>query len=272
MGMRYLDFTKMAGAGNDFIVLDNRRGRLKGGLAGWARRLCSRKRSVGADGLLFFERSKKADCRMRIFNPDGSQARMCGNGVRCIARFAVARGIAKSRLTVETPAGIIEARVDGDDVRAGMVPPSGLRLGFKLSVNGRSENLNFVNTGVPHAVVFEDSLRDCDVLGRGRAIRRHPHFAPKGTNVNFVVVRGRSEIDVRTYERGVEDNTLSCGTGSTASALVASALENLKSPVRVHTLSGEVLKVYFSRSGAGDFEKVYLEGPVETIFEGRIRL
>ncbi len=268
---KVLNFTKMAGAGNDFILADNRSGILKGSIGHFARRLCDRKRSIGADGLILVERSKKAGVRMRILNSDGSEAEMCGNGIRCLAKFAADKGITGKKLSVETLAGIIHAQVRGKSVKARMVDPKGLRMNFKLAVGGRKENLSFIDTGVPHAVKIVDSVQKCPVSALGRSIRTHRHFAPRGTNVDFISVRSAGAIDIRTYERGVEDETLACGTGSVAGALIASRLKGLRSPVSVHTHGGDVLKIYFSKNGTS-FSDVYLEGSVETNFEGRVGL
>lgn len=266
-------FIKMVAAGNDFVVLDNRSGSWKGHPAVWSKRLCDRRSGVGADGVLWLERSRTSDARMRIFNPDGSEAEMCGNGVRCLAHFAVKKGLGarRSRLTIETPAGVIEAEVRGDVVKAKLPDPRGLRLNLRVAVQGHRRSLNFIDTGVPHAVLMVGSLDRCDVGTLGRQIRTHRFFRPRGTNVDFVSMGSGREIAVRTYERGVEDETLSCGTGSTASALVAAALKGLRSPVRVRTASGETLKVYFTKTRAG-FREVYLEGRVQTCFEGSIAL
>lgn len=274
-------FTKMVGAGNDFIVTDNRSGVIGNDAAKIAKKLSNRKHSIGADGLILLEKSsaiggsasggKKADFRMRIFNPDGSEAEMCGNGVRCVAKFAVDHKIKKGLLSIETLAGIIEAEVRGHIVKAKLVKPKGLKLNFSLQINGRSEILNFIDTGVPHAVKLLDSLEGVDVDQWGSQIRRHPYFAPRGTNADLISLGSQNKVEVRTYERGVEGETLSCGTGSTAAALVAAALKGLKSPVFVRTKGGETLKVYFSKKGS-EFFNVYLEGPVQTTFEGRVVL
>ncbi len=269
--MHPIDFVKMAAAGNDFIVIDNRRGSLKGSVKEKAKRLCDRKLGVGADGVLLLERSAKADFRMRIFNPDGSEADMCGNGVRCLSKFASDKKIVKPEHAVETPAGIIRARVRGGLVKALLTEPKDLREYPKLPVNGRHEEVHFLNTGVPHAVIIKNSLDGLDVFSRGRELRYHRTFSPRGTNVNFVSVGPGNEIRVRTYERGVEGETLACGTGSTASALTAARLENLRSPVRVKTWGGESLKVYFNRRNSR-FTDVYLEGVVKNVFEGRVLL
>ena len=262
-------FEKYVAAGNDFIVFDNRKGFVKDG-AKIAKKLCDRKFGVGADGILLLETSKKADVRMRIFNPDGSQAEMCGNGVRCLAHFAVAHKVAKPEHTVETGAGLIRAQVSGNIVKAKLTEPDGLKLNIPLQVNGHAEKIHFINTGVPHAVIVDEKLDTVDVESRGQAVRRHSHFAPKGTNVNFIR-RTSSGIDVRTYERGVEGETLACGTGSTASALVASSLFGFASPVRVKTAGGETLKVYFKKNGPR-FSEVLLEGPVTASFKGSVQL
>ena len=261
-------FEKYVAAGNDFVVVDDRGGSVKNGAAA-AKKLCG-PFGVGADGLLLLRRSKKADVQMRIFNPDGSEADMCGNGVRCLAHFAAGLGAAKTKMSVETGAGLIHADVRGDVVKAKLTEPKDFRSGVDVRINGRTERVQFVNTGVPHAVIVEPGLKKADVSARGRAVRHHRHFAPHGTNVNFVRV-GAKQIEVRTYERGVEGETLACGTGSTASALVAARMKGLRSPVSVKTASGEILKVYFKEKN-GNFEEVYLEGAVRKVFEGSVNV
>lgn len=270
--MSIVQFTKMAGAGNDFIIVDNRNGTLTVDPSLVSRQLSRRKQSVGADGLILLEASKKADARMRIFNPDGSEAEMCGNGVRCLAKFAADNKITGNRLSIETPAGIIGAEVNGEIVKVRMADPFDLKLGLRLDINGVKTDINFINTGVPHAVVIAEALDELDVFTLGRAIRRHSHFAPAGANANFIsVIQSGNAIRIRTYERGVEDETLSCGTGSTAGALIAAALKGFRSPVTVHTKSGEALSIHFNKDGE-KFNDVYLEGPVQKSFEGRVNL
>jgi diaminopimelate epimerase len=266
-----LKFTKLVGAGNDFIVVDNRLQILKKNLATLAKRWCDRKHSIGADGLILLEKSKKAQVRMRIFNPDSSEAEMCGNGVRCLAKFAADRKITPERFKVETIAGIIGVEVRGQTVKARLVDPKDFQPDLSVTAGGQSHRLHFVNTGVPHAVKLVDSVERCDVRGLGSQIRFHGHFAPRGTNVNFVCPGADNSIKIRTYERGVEDETLACGTGSTAGALVSAALKGFKSPVRVYTRGGEVLKVYFSKNSKG-FTDVFLEGRIDEVFEGSVKL
>ena len=269
--MKTVNFVKMSGAANDFVMIDNRAAVIKKDFVKTSKKLSNRKLSIGADGLILLEKSKKADVRMRIFNPDGSEAEMCGNGVRCLARFAVDKKITGKKLSIETLAGLIYAEVRGEIVKAKMIEPKGLKLAFSVGVNGTSEKMNFINTGVPHAVRFVNSVSSCDVKNLGREIRFHKHFAPRGTNVNFVAVKPGSAIDIRTYERGVEDETLACGTGSTAGALIAAASRGLKSPVSVHTRGGEILKIYFKKDGTR-FYDVYLEGRIQKNFEGSVSL
>ncbi len=265
----------MHGSGNDFIVFDNRAGRIsERALPDLARRLCPRKTSVGADGLIAIHSSalQEADFRWRFFNADGSEGEMCGNGGRCAALFALAHDIAGPRMRFETLAGIIEATVDASRVTIGMPSPVHLSLHRRLDVNGEAVELHGVNTGVPHAAIFVDSaeaLESCDVVGVGRAIRSHETFAPAGTNVDFVQVESGSTLALRTYERGVEDETLACGTGAMAAAVIAVSLGRTKTPVEVRTRGGEVLIVHAGREG-DRFIKVSLEGEARAVYEGEL--
>lgn len=269
--MRYLNFTKMSAAGNDFILVDNRRLALRGA-ARLARCLTDRRHSIGADGLILLEKSKRADLRMRIFNPDGSEAEMCGNGIRCLAKFAFDGKFCGPKASIETLAGVLDAAVRGDVVKIRMGNPGNLRLHLGLSIKGKNEIVHFIDTGVPHAVKWaQGSLEKTDVEGLGRLIRRHPRFAPRGANADFIAIRKGGCLAIRTYERGVEGETAACGTGAAAGALVAAVLKNLRSPVTVLTRGGENLKVYFSKTG-GHFRDVFLEGPVRICFEGRVNL
>jgi diaminopimelate epimerase len=231
--------------------------------------VCDRKRAVGADGLLVIERSKTADFRMRIFNPDGSEAEMCGNGSRCVALYAVARKIAKSSMAIDTRAGVLKASVKGGMVKVMLTEPKDIRWNFCLMIHKCPYKLSFVNTGVPHVIHFVDDLDGVDVKNIGSHLRSHGEFAPAGTNADFVKVVGKRSIKVRTYERGVEDETLACGTGSVASALIAAEAERMDSPVTVETRSGEKLRVYFEKIG-GNFKNVYLEGSARLVFDGII--
>jgi diaminopimelate epimerase len=229
-----VQFTKMNGAGNDFVLIDNREGKVALRREDVIR-ICHRQRGVGADGLLLLvpSRSGKADWGWDFFNNDGSTAEMCGNGARCFARFIQRQVGTNGKTTFETGAGIITAAYSGDRVRINLTPPRELRLNEKVQLSTGVETIHSVNTGVPHAVLFVADADKAMVQGLGSEIRFHKHFAPKGTNANFVQVLGPSQIRVRTYERGVEGETLACGTGVTASALVAAKLHGFVSPVTV---------------------------------------
>jgi diaminopimelate epimerase len=266
-----LRFTKMNGAGNDFVLLDNRAGELQLASEQIAR-ICDRHRGVGADGILVLETAANgADFRMRYYNADGGEAEMCGNGARCFARFAGRAAGAKAELSFETPAGIIRAKVDGELVCLQMSEPKDLRLHVEVAADGETARGSFINTGVPHVVIPVPKIENVDVVKNGRAIRRHEMFSPKGANVNFVEKRGRRRVAIRTYERGVEGETLACGTGVVASALIFATSENVDGPIGVLVRGGSELTVGFKKSGEG-FSNVTLTGPADFVFEGTIEL
>ena len=265
-----IPFMKMSGSGNDFILVDHRKPLLDvKRMKKFAQKVCRRRVSVGADGIIFIERSKQADFKWRFFNADGSEAEMCGNGGRCAARFAYLKGIAGSSLTFETLAGILSAHVNGRRVKLEMTKPYGLKLDEKISIKGKRVRISSINTGVPHAALFLKSLEDVDVVRMGRSIRNHSRYAQRGTNANFVKVESSSRLSVRTYERGVEDETLACGTGAVASALIAAFKGLVRSPVSIRTRGGEVLTVYFEIEG-DKVKRVFFEGDVHIIYEAEM--
>ncbi|HET9524138.1 MAG TPA: diaminopimelate epimerase [Terrimicrobiaceae bacterium] len=266
-----LSFTKMNGAGNDFIMLDNRDGKLSldASCIAW---LCDRHRGVGADGILAVETaSQGADFRMRYYNADGSEAEMCGNGARCFARFARRFGPAKEKLSFETQAGIIRASFPDDEVCVAMSDPHSWRRPATLEINGNLLEVHFINTGVPHAVIFSENVETVDVPRDGAALRNHPAFAPKGTNANFAQVIAQDTIAIRTYERGVEGETLACGTGVCAAALLHHIRSKASSPVHVRVRGGDTLLVGFESSPSG-LQNVTLTGPADFVFDGLISL
>ena len=266
-----LRFTKMNGAGNDFVVIDNRAGDLRL-TSKQIVRICDRHRGVGADGILLLEKSTNgADFRMRYYNADGGEAEMCGNGARCFARFANRVAAAGDKISFETPAGIIGARLEGEMVTLNMSDPTGLRLNVRLQIESEEAVVHYINSGVPHVVVSVSRIDVVDVRSKGEKIRRHEMFAPKGANVNFLEKRGPKKIALRTYERGVEDETLACGTGVVASALIFAATENVSGTIGVLVRGGNELMVGFDRSG-GQFRNVTLTGPAEFVFEGMIEM
>jgi diaminopimelate epimerase len=270
--MSNLPFYKMSGAGNDFVVVDNRQAQVSGDLNAFAANVADRKRGIGADGVLLVEPSPRKHFRMRYFNADGSEADMCGNGGRCIARFANLMGAAPTAMEFENLAGDFSAQVLSDgQVDLQMTLPHSMRLNLELPVDGGLVKGHSLNTGVPHLVVPVADAQGVDVFGLGRKLRHHEAFAPKGTNVNFVQVTGPHSIKVRTYERGVEDETLACGTGSVASAILLARLGQVSSPVAVTTSGGDILTISFKLDG-DQASGVFLKGQAEVTFTGTLDL
>jgi diaminopimelate epimerase len=267
-----LEFTKMNGAGNDFVLIDDRAQTLKI-TREQVVHLCDRHRGVGADGLMILTpcASGKADWAWEFYNSDGSVGEMCGNGARCFARFVGRRTGKDKDFTFETGAGIIAARFQGERVTVSLTQPRDLHLNEAVPLTTGRETIHSLNTGVPHAVLFVPDADRAMVNQLGPEIRRHPHFGPKGTNVNFVQLLGPGHIRVRTFERGVEGETLACGTGVTAAALVSSRVHQFHSPVKVQVQGGDQLEVSFAEKNGG-FADVKLSGPAEFVFEGRIEV
>jgi diaminopimelate epimerase len=268
---RMLRFTKMNGAGNDFVLLDNRAGNLALAREQIAR-LCDRHRGVGADGVLVLERpTNGADFRMRYYNADGGEAEMCGNGARCFARFANRTAGPLERVSFETPAGVIGAELHDGLVTLQMSQPNDLRLGLEVPIGAEPVRAHYLDSGVPHVVVPVPRIDQVDVRSLGATLRHHPMFAPRGANANFSEQRGPSRISIRTYERGVEDETLACGTGVVASALIFAATENVGGPIDVLVRGGDTLQVNFARHD-DQFIDVTLTGPADFVFDGTIEI
>lgn len=268
--MTPIPFTKMSGSGNDFILIDNREGIVPvDDIPHFVECICRRKLSVGADGLILIENSDHVDFKWNFYNSDGSLAEMCGNGARCVARYAYLNGIAGESMGFETIAGIIRAQVLQDQVKIRMTDPWDLVIDAVLETEAQTVAFSSLNTGVPHVVVEVDDIESADVVGLGRRIRHHPEFAPAGTNVNFIGWQPDAIAAVRTYERGVEDETLACGTGIVASALVSAEKRGAESPVTLQTRSGSHLNVYFSKTG-DRYTDIYLEGDARMVYEGRL--
>lgn len=266
-----LSFTKMSGTGNDFIVIDHRNRVIPFEQQGeFASRVCREKFSAGADGIILIEDCENADFRWQFYNSDGSVAEMCGNGARCAARFAFRNGIAGKKLRFETIAGIIEAEIcEEENVRVRITDPHDFKDDLKFDLGGISHNGAFINTGVPHVVIFVDD-EEIPVKEWGTQVRFHKLFQPEGTNVNFVSCLAECEIKVRTYERGVEDETRACGTGAVASAIIASIKNKAHSPVSVVTSGGERLTIEFELDEKKCAENVYLKGPARIIYTGEL--
>jgi diaminopimelate epimerase len=263
-------FAKMSGSGNDFILIDHRSGGLdESVLDRFIARICRRRLSVGADGVILIESSATADFRWRFFNADGSSAEMCGNGARCAARFAYLQRICGTEVRFETAAGLLHAQVNAMRVKVRMTEPHSLRLEVPITVSVGTLTVSSVNTGVPHVVVTAEEVERVDLAVLGREIRLHPQFAPEGANVNFICHDPDGGIAIRTYERGVEGETLACGTGAVAGALVAACRFGMPSPLRVRTRSGEILTVSFQHTESR-FHDVHQEGEARLIYSGVI--
>lgn len=250
-----------SGTGNTFVLVDNRTRFIQDG-AGEAKVLCHQHK---VDGLLLMEKpTEKADIRMRIFNPDGSEAEMCGNGSRCAAHWAHTKAGLPAKMLIQTGAGVLQAEVKGNIAKIRLTEPHDFGRPGKTELNGKQLEMLFINTGVPHVAVPVESVEGIDVNKEGRRIRHDDRFQPKGTNVSFFQKVKPNEIRAYTYERGVEAQTQSCGTGSAACALIASVIHGFTSPVKVQTASGDTLNIYFKRNGES-FSDVYLEGPVKVL-------
>ncbi|MDD5449213.1 MAG: diaminopimelate epimerase [Candidatus Omnitrophica bacterium] len=266
--MKQVEFVKMVASGNDFVIVDGAKGSM---VSKFAKEICDRKYGAGADGLIILEKSKKADFKMRIFNPDGSEPSMCGNGARCAALFFVQSPKSKvtsHKIKFETKAGIIEAEVNRNVIRLKMPNPRDIWVNIDLNIGSQFYKVHYINTGVPHAVFFVGNCDTINVREVGRQIRYHKQFQPEGANADFAQIINDKTLKIRTYERGVEDETLACGTGSVASALLAHYLKlTKKSPVAVETRGGEVLKVYFDFKD-DRFSDVWLEGSAAIAYKG----
>lgn len=265
-----LPFTKMAGAGNDFVVIDHRVPRIADP-ADFARRICTRRLSVGADGLILIETSPRATFRMRYFNADGSLGELCANGTRCAARFAFVNVIAPRRMTIETDAGIVGAEIgDRGEVTLSLPSPHGFRPDMPLAIGSQTIHGSFITVGVPHYVTFlRDELWSQNIEPLGGAIRKHRDLQPAGANANFVVVRDPHSIEVRTYERGVEGETLACGSGVVASVSTSALFGRVKSPVSVLTRSGITLEVTFE-AREGQIDDVHLKGDARIVYRSTL--
>lgn len=256
-----IPFTKMHGAGNDFIVIDDREVMFPLDDPEFIARICDRRTGIGSDGVILLQRSDTADFRMRFINPDGREVEMCGNGARCIARFAHDLGVVKERMAIQTVAGTLQAEMLDVLVRLELTNPVDMKLDLDL---GPAGTVDFVNTGVPHAVRWVDDVGPLDVQQLGESIRYHKLFAPAGTNVNFARVEDDGSLTARTYERGVEAETLACGTGAAAVAVLAAHRKLVVLPVTVHCASGYDLVIDSVQSSTT------LTGGASYVFTGEI--
>lgn len=268
--MNTIPFWKMHGAANDFILVDDREQTFPAHDRDWLAQIVSRNTGVGSEGFILIQPSDRADFKMRFFNPDGNEAEMCGNGARCVARLAHEIGAAPPTMSIETMAGVVQAELKGEIVQLRMTDPTDWKMHQQLKANDTDITYHFVNSGVPHVVMETEEAKSVDLLTLGSTIRHHPAFAPQGTNVNFISLKGADTLRVRTYERGVEGETPACGTGIVASALIAGKLGRVGSPVRIISTSGNTLEVHFMLTEKGA-EEVILMGPAVHVFEGIVR-
>lgn len=268
-----IKFWKTSGAGNDFIVFDNRKGAIpEERKSALAKDLCRRGLSIGSDGILLIEPSSLAPFKMRVFNANGSEAETCGNAARCSALMAHRLKIASRNMCFETQAGLYQAWVKDNLARISMTDPKDPKFDILIKEPWiPSPSVHFINTGVPHVVLFVKDLDNLDVIGIGRNLRHYPIFQPAGTNANFIMLQDPNHARIRTYERGVENETLACGTGCVASAIIASHFGHVKSPVHLKTKSGIVNTVHFT-PGEGLPTNIQLEGEARLVFEGKIEI
>jgi diaminopimelate epimerase len=268
-----LKFARMHGCGNDFVVIDDRAGAWHERREDLAREICDRRRGLGGDGLILIQPGRDgADFRMTYVNRTGMDGEMCGNGARCTVLRAAQLGLIRSNGTMATDAGPIRAAIDGAVITLQMTPPIDERPPLRLDIVGHSFECFIIDTGVPHVVIFladEAALETLDVDGIGRILRHHAAFAPRGVNANFAVRRADGAFRMRTYERGVEMETLACGTGAVAVGLMAHRKFGSAAPVLIHPTGGGLLRIGF-RVSADGFADVTLAGPAELIGEGEI--
>ncbi len=270
--MNKIPFMKLSGAGNDFVIINNLHKIIDttdSEFMNFVTKVCQRRMSVGADGVLLIEPAEDVDFRMRYYNADGGEVETCGNGARCISKFAFLHGIAPEKMRFLTNAGIYEAEIIDNNVKVRMSDPTDIRINVPLKLDDGEHTVGFANSGVPHVVYFVDDLEATDVFDMGQQTRYHNDFKPDGTNANFIHIHSEELLEIRTYERGVENETLACGTGSIAAAIVSAVLEKVKSPVAVKTASGVVLKIHFDLID-DEAKNVYLEGDARVIFAGEL--
>lgn len=269
--MERLHFSKYVGCGNDFILIDDREGTFPFASKEWIAKLCHRNFGIGADGIILLQSPQKADFRMRIFNCDGSEAEMCGNGIRCLKLFLSDLGYKEPSYLIETMKRQLKVTTEEGLVAVEMGPPTELRFSIPIAYQGQEYEAYYLDTGVPHLVLFVDDIAAIDVAAFGSFLRHHPLFAPKGCNVNFAERTPFERIAIRTYERGVERETLACGTGATAAALAAAYKYQLKSPVNIGVSSKDQLSIGFQWDGAL-FSNVTMRGEAYRSFVGQYKI
>jgi diaminopimelate epimerase len=263
-----ISFSKFSASANDFIVLDNRTGQFTSAAPILAQRLCSHRYSVGADGLILIENSKKASFRVRYYNPDGQEFNTCGNGGRCAVRYAFLSVISGRKMNLETNVGVIDAEVIGSSVRIRFVSPSRFTLNVPIVVDGQALKGHFVRLGEPHFLLYVKDIRKHSIVPLARKIRYHERFQPEGTNVHFIEPMDRHYVKIRSYERGVEDETLACGSGCISSAIATYATNQTVPPITFEPQSGIPVTVHFPEDS--NFRELYLEGDARLVYRGEL--
>jgi diaminopimelate epimerase len=263
-----ISFCKFSASANDFIVLDNRNGNFTSCASQLAARICARRYSVGADGLILIENSDKASIRVHFFNPDGNEFHTCGNGGRCAARFARLYEIAGPKMTIETNIGIIDAEVGSETVKLKFIGPSEIRSNLSIFLDGEEFKGHLVRIGEPHFVAYGRNIRENLFVPTARRIRYHEAFGKEGTNVHFIEIVSRHRLNIRSYERGVEDETLACGSGCISSAIATYSVQQTDPPITFEPHSGIPLVVHFQPGNK--FQDLYLEGDARLIYRGEL--
>lgn len=281
--MKKIVFSKFTGAGNDFVLIDKKLNPAFKDSKETISKLSNRRFGIGADGVLLIDDENGYDFRMHYYNADGNPGSLCGNGARCAIKYSEISGRAETKNVKFLCGGVSYSGelIDNDIVKFNLLPPSEIKLGMELKVAGRKINASFADTGSPHVVIdITDipknadtvywSIEELPVYELGKEIRYSEYFAPGGANVNFVYIKD-GEVIIRTYERGVENETLACGTGSAAAAVILSKTKNLKPPVKLITKSGETLSIDFSTED-NEIKSLSLTGPAKEVFKGEINL
>lgn len=262
--MKPIFFTKMQGAGNDFLLVNNHSGLIneiivRADLPDLVRTMCNRHFGAGADGVLFIEQSPDFPFGMIYYNKDGSEAEICLNGARCIVSYAHRLGLIQEKGKFMSMSGPIGFYYKENSISIEVQPPVDIKMNFSITVKRKKYAANYLRIGVPHCIIFVESFDDIDIQELGQTIRNHRTFKPDGVNVNFVHIENKN-LFVRTYERGIEGETLSCGSGVVASAYIATKLFLAESPVVINTQGGELL--------VSIKDKLYLEGPAHFVYDG----
>jgi len=270
--MKNISFVKMSGAGNDFIIIDKAQNLEIAITNDVINRLCNRRNGIGADGIIIISDREEFDFSMEYFNADGSTGTLCGNGARCAIKFAGDTGKTKSNYVsfISNEIEYTGELLNNGLIKFNMKPPVNIEENISLEVAGSGISASFLHTGSPHIVIVVDDIDDVPVIKIGKEIRYSERFAPDGTNVNFIETTGK-KIFIRTYERGVEDETYACGTGAVAASIIGNLKFGIKPPVSLHTKGGDELVVGFIADGS-DYKNVSLTGAVKEIFKGEISI